>query len=88
MKDSTREVTFFFNNNEIRNENEILRFTPNISYSTGNFSRLREEHSKLQLDSVNGTNDRYIREPFLKCLVGNTPCDPSHVVWILNSCIR
>jgi len=37
----------------------IPRFTPDISYSTGNFSQLREKHATLQLDSVNGTNDRY-----------------------------
>jgi len=43
---------------EILQENGILRFTPNISYSHGNFSKLREEHSKLQLDSVNCTRDR------------------------------
>jgi len=47
-----------FEGNEIPFVNGILRFTPNISYSTGNFARLREDHSKLQLDSVNGTQDR------------------------------
>lgn len=36
----------------------IPRFTPDISYSTGNFSKLREEHSRLQFDSQNGTTDR------------------------------
>jgi SAM-dependent methyltransferase len=39
-------------------ENGIPRFTPNISYSTGNFSKLRELHTTLQLDSINGTDDR------------------------------
>jgi len=39
--------------------NEIPIFTPDISYSTGNFSVLREKHSTLQLDSVNGTTDRF-----------------------------
>ena len=38
--------------------NGIPRFTPNVSYSSGNFSRLREQHAKLQFDSVNGTGDR------------------------------
>jgi SAM-dependent methyltransferase len=38
--------------------NGIPRFTPDHSYSSGNFSRLREEHATLQLDSVNGTTDR------------------------------
>lgn len=36
----------------------IPRFTPDRSYSSGNFSRLREEHAVLQLDSRNGTTDR------------------------------
>ena len=38
--------------------NGIPRFTPDITYSTGNFSLLREKHAKLQFDSVNGTGDR------------------------------
>src|SRR5690242_13155904 len=38
--------------------NGIPRFTPDLSYSTGNFSLLREKHGTLQLDSVNGTTDR------------------------------
>ncbi|HTE22534.1 MAG TPA: class I SAM-dependent methyltransferase [Candidatus Limnocylindria bacterium] len=36
----------------------IPRFTPDQSYSTGNFSKLRENHATLQLDSINGTTDR------------------------------
>jgi len=36
----------------------IPRFTPDQSYSTGNFSKLRENHATLQLDSLNGTTDR------------------------------
>jgi len=36
----------------------IPRFSPDISYSSGNFSLLRERHAKLQLDSINGTRDR------------------------------
>jgi SAM-dependent methyltransferase len=36
----------------------IPRFTPDLTYSTGNFSLLRERHATLQLDSVNGTRDR------------------------------
>ena len=39
--------------------NGIARFTPDNSYGTGNFSRLREHHPKLQLDSYNRTSDRY-----------------------------
>src|SRR5688572_19989096 len=38
--------------------NGIPRFTPDLSYSSGNFSLLREKHATLQLDSVNGTTDR------------------------------
>jgi SAM-dependent methyltransferase len=38
--------------------NGIPRFTPDMSYSSGNFSTLRERHSELQLDSRNGTTDR------------------------------
>ncbi len=36
----------------------IPRFSPDVSYSSGNFSLLREKHATLQLDSVNGTEDR------------------------------
>lgn len=36
----------------------IPRFSPDTSYSSGNFSVLRERHATLQLDSVNGTTDR------------------------------
>jgi 2-polyprenyl-3-methyl-5-hydroxy-6-metoxy-1,4-benzoquinol methylase len=39
--------------------NGIPRFTPDISYSTGNFSKLRDEFAVLQLDSQNETQDRY-----------------------------
>lgn len=38
--------------------NSIPRFTPDESYSKGNFSLLRQKHATLQLDSVNGTIDR------------------------------
>jgi 2-polyprenyl-3-methyl-5-hydroxy-6-metoxy-1,4-benzoquinol methylase len=38
--------------------NGIARFTPDISYSSGNFGLLREEFAELQLDSCNGTTDR------------------------------
>lgn len=48
----------YFQGRHISNKNEIPRFAPDLSYSTGNFSRLREEHARLQLDSVNGTQDR------------------------------
>ena len=44
--------------NSIRVENNIPKLTPNISYSTGNFSMLREKHADLQFDSINGTNHR------------------------------
>ena len=39
--------------------NGIPRFTPDISYSSGNFEMLREKHAELQLDSRNGTEDRF-----------------------------
>jgi ubiquinone/menaquinone biosynthesis C-methylase UbiE len=44
--------------------NGIVRFTPDQSYSTGNFAQLREKHATLQLDSINGTKDR--REDFFR----------------------
>jgi 2-polyprenyl-3-methyl-5-hydroxy-6-metoxy-1,4-benzoquinol methylase len=50
---------FYFQGREIPCHNEILRFSPDHSYSTGNFSKLRERHATLQLDSINGTQDRY-----------------------------
>lgn len=42
----------------VRVKNGIARFSPDASYSSGNFSLLRERHATLQLDSVNGTDDR------------------------------
>ena len=36
----------------------IARLTPDVTYSA-NFSLLREKHEQLQLDSRNGTTDRY-----------------------------
>jgi SAM-dependent methyltransferase len=53
-----RDGRFFFDGQEVRCTNGILRFTPDASYATGNFSKLREQHATLQLDSVNGTRDR------------------------------
>jgi len=50
--------TLRFKNQNIEVINDIPRFTPNHSYSTGNFSKLREKHATLQLDSKNGTHDR------------------------------
>ena len=44
--------------NQVRNSGGIPRLSPDISYSTGNFSMLRDKHSRLQLDSVNNTNHR------------------------------
>jgi 2-polyprenyl-3-methyl-5-hydroxy-6-metoxy-1,4-benzoquinol methylase len=38
--------------------NGIPRFTPDATYAD-NFGLLRQAHSKLQLDSVNGTRDRH-----------------------------
>ena len=49
---------YFLDEKEIPCVNDILRFTPDQNYSAGNFSKLRERHAHLQLDSVNGTEDR------------------------------
>jgi 2-polyprenyl-3-methyl-5-hydroxy-6-metoxy-1,4-benzoquinol methylase len=47
-----------FDSHRVPIRNGIARFTPDRSYGTGNFSRLRECHPKLQLDSYNMTTDR------------------------------
>lgn len=47
-----------FNGKDIPVRNGIPRFSPDESYSKGNFERLREEHATLQMDSRNGTTDR------------------------------
>lgn len=47
-----------FKDLEIRTVNGIIRFTPDQSYSTGNFSKLREKHATLQMDSRNNTTER------------------------------
>src|SRR5688572_20583775 len=49
---------FWFCGREVPLRGGILRFTPDVSYASGNFSRLRERHARLQLDSANGTRDR------------------------------
>lgn len=36
----------------------IPRYTPDISYSSGNFSTLRDKHPEIQIDSKNGTQER------------------------------
>ena len=48
-----------FGEHRVLVRNGIPRFTPDGSYASGNFSRLREQHPKLQLDSYNRTRDRY-----------------------------
>jgi len=48
-----------FGNHRVPIRNGIPRFTPDHSYGAGNFSRLRERHPKLQLDSYNMTTDRH-----------------------------
>lgn len=56
-----QEITdekFVFSGRTIPIRSGIPRFTPDETYSTGNFSRLRERHSQLQLDSVSGATDR------------------------------
>jgi 2-polyprenyl-3-methyl-5-hydroxy-6-metoxy-1,4-benzoquinol methylase len=47
-----------FGSHRVPIRNGIARFTQDHSYGTGNFSRLRECHPKLQLDSYNMTTDR------------------------------
>jgi 2-polyprenyl-3-methyl-5-hydroxy-6-metoxy-1,4-benzoquinol methylase len=47
-----------FKGQDIPVRDGVPRFTPDMNYSTGNFSRLREHHATLQLDSRNGTNER------------------------------
>ena len=49
-----------FNTGTVPVKNGIPRFTPDISYCTGNFSKLREQYATLQLDSHNGTADRLL----------------------------
>jgi len=50
--------TITFKGEEIPVRNGIPRFSPDESYSDGNFAKLREEHAVLQFDSKNGTKDR------------------------------
>lgn len=50
--------------------NGIPRFSPDVSYSSGNFSLLREKHATLQLDSMNCTIDR------LETVLSRTNWDP------------
>ncbi len=56
-----KSFLIFFDKKKIKNsrlDNGILKFSPDFSYSTGNFSLLREKHSLLQFDSINKTNHR------------------------------
>ena len=48
-----------FGGHQVPIRNGIARFTLDSSYGTGNFSRLRDHHPKLQLDSYNLTSDRF-----------------------------
>jgi 2-polyprenyl-3-methyl-5-hydroxy-6-metoxy-1,4-benzoquinol methylase len=50
---------FRFDGHDIACRDGILRFTPDQSYSTGNFSRLRDAHPTLQLDSRTGLEISY-----------------------------
>jgi 2-polyprenyl-3-methyl-5-hydroxy-6-metoxy-1,4-benzoquinol methylase len=51
-----RGTQYFFEGREIPCRNGILRFTPDDSYSSGNFQKLRDMHGQLQLDSATGTD--------------------------------
>ncbi len=55
---SQDKKTLTYKGREIPVKNGIPRFTPDESYSRGNFEKLREEHATLQFDSINGTQDR------------------------------
>lgn len=55
---SKDKTILHYDGKDIEIRNGIPRFTPDESYSTGNFSKLREEHATLQLDSKNGSDER------------------------------
>lgn len=50
--------TLHYKGQDVPIKNGIPRFTPDLSYSTGNFSKLREKHAELQLDSRNNSGER------------------------------
>ena len=54
-----QEDALVFGRHAISLRNGIPRFTHDQTYASGNFSRLREHHPRLQLDSYNMTTDRY-----------------------------
>jgi len=56
---SLTDEHLIFGSHRVPLRNGIARFTPDRSYGTGNFSRLRERHPQLQLDSYNMTTDRH-----------------------------
>jgi len=72
MMNAKMTEAFYFNGNEAKLENEELKFgdisipirngipqfVSDNNYSFNNFSKLRDNHSRLQLDSNNGTNHR------------------------------
>lgn len=58
IKDLFKDYFLIHRLKDIRHSNGIPRITPDKTYSTGNFSILRDKHAYLQLDSINGTNHR------------------------------
>lgn len=56
---SIRDGALVFGRHGVELRNGIPRFTPDQTYASGNFSRLRDQHPRLQLDSYNMTTDRY-----------------------------
>ena len=57
-KFSKDKSTLTYKGKEVKIRDGIPRFTPDLSYSTGNFSKLRDEHATIQMDSQNGTTER------------------------------
>jgi ubiquinone/menaquinone biosynthesis C-methylase UbiE len=53
------EGALVFGEHRIPLHNGIPRFSPDRTYASGNFSRLRERHPRLQMDSYNMTADRH-----------------------------
>jgi 2-polyprenyl-3-methyl-5-hydroxy-6-metoxy-1,4-benzoquinol methylase len=59
MNAAIKDNALQFGRHTVAVRNGIPRFTPDQTYTSGNFSRLREKHPRLQLDSYNMTTDRY-----------------------------
>ena len=71
-KSQIHKDKIIYQDREVPIANDILRFSSNISYSTGNFSKLRDKFSELQFDSKNKTTDR------LNTILQRTNWDKNH----------